>query len=504
MRRFMQKEYLAGLVAAAILLAGCAVRLAALGALPCGLNQDEAFAGYNAWALLHAGVDSSGYHSPVYFTAWGSGMNALESYLMMPFVALLGTGTAVLRLPQALVACLSLAAVYGFGRRAFGRGFALCALGVLATSPWHVMMARWALESNLAPGFLLFGLFFFTLGLQRPGWLYASAVAYGLSLYTYATIWPIVPLIVLAQAAYAVWARKVRWRALLGPGVVLFLLAAPLLWFLLVQTGVLPEVHTAWFSIPKMAEYRGSEISLSNILTNWKTAAGILLRQSDGLAWNSFAPFGLYYPFWFVPFFAGLGALCVQTVRRVRARQFAPQVLVLINLAAGVLLCGLIDVNVNRMNAIHIPILLCIAYGLSVCCRRFGARAVVAVALLYTVCFGLFCWQYATRYNAVIGTEFREGLRQAVAYAQSVRGDAPLHISQDAFFSQVLLFAEVPPEQFSLETPNRMDDITIGPAVDAPQGAVYVGPLWEVAEYATRGYAVMPFAQWGVAAPPGE
>lgn len=85
-----------------------------------------------------------------------------------------------------------------------------------------------------------------------------------------------------------------------------------------------------------------------------------------------------------------------------------------------------------------------------------------------------------------------------------VRRDAPLHISQDAFFSQVLLFAEVPPEQFSLETPNRMDDITIGPAVDAPQGAVYVGPLWEVAEYATRGYAVMPFAQWGVAAPPGE
>lgn len=69
--------------ATAIIAAGCAVRLFALGSIPCGLNQDEAFAGYNAWALLHYGVDSSGYHNPVYFTAWGSGMNALESYLMI-------------------------------------------------------------------------------------------------------------------------------------------------------------------------------------------------------------------------------------------------------------------------------------------------------------------------------------------------------------------------------------------------------------------------------------
>lgn len=34
--------------ATAIIAAGCAVRLFALGSIPCGLNQDEAFAGYNA------------------------------------------------------------------------------------------------------------------------------------------------------------------------------------------------------------------------------------------------------------------------------------------------------------------------------------------------------------------------------------------------------------------------------------------------------------------------
>ena len=203
--------------ATAIIAAGCAVRLFALGSIPCGLNQDEAFAGYNAWALLHYDVDSSGYHNPVYFTAWGSGMNALESYLMIPFVALFGTGTAVLRLPQALMACLSLICVYDLGKHISGRRFALCAVAVLATSPWHIMMARWALESNLSPAFLLLGLCFFMRGLSRGRWLYASAAAYGFSLYTYATIWPIVPILVLAQAAYALWMKKLRLRNLIGP-----------------------------------------------------------------------------------------------------------------------------------------------------------------------------------------------------------------------------------------------------------------------------------------------
>lgn len=490
--------------ATAIIAAGCAVRLFALGSIPCGLNQDEAFAGYNAWALLHYDVDSSGYHNPVYFTAWGSGMNALESYLMIPFVALFGTGTAVLRLPQALMACLSLICVYDLGKHISGRRFALCAVAVLATSPWHIMMARWALESNLSPAFLLLGLCFFVRGLSRGRWLYASAAAYGFSLYTYATIWPIVPILVLAQAAYALWMKKLRLRNLIGPSLVLFLLALPLLWFLGVQMGYLPEIRTAFFSIPKMPEFRGSEISFSHLFHNWETALSILVHQGDGLTWNSFPPFGLYFPFWFVPFFIGLGAACFQFIRATRAGQFSFLAFPLFNLLAGILLCGMIEVNVNRMNAIHIPILLLIAYGLYLLCQKFSTWAKASIVLLYGTFFALFSVQYFSVYNTTISTDFREGLRQSVVYAQTVREDAPLHISQDAYFSQVLLFAQVAPQEFSLSDPYHFSDISIGPAKDAPAGAVYVGPLWEVAEYANQGYAVTPFAQWGVAVPPAE
>jgi len=80
----------AWVTALALIVLGCVLRLAALGAVPCGLNQDEASAGYEAWALLQSGVDRCGKAWPVLFVSWGSGQNVLMSYLAMPFVALLG------------------------------------------------------------------------------------------------------------------------------------------------------------------------------------------------------------------------------------------------------------------------------------------------------------------------------------------------------------------------------------------------------------------------------
>lgn len=73
-----------------IMAAGLFIRLWQFGNVPDGVNQDEAFAGYEAYSILHYGKDSFGYHMPVYLTAWGSGMNALNSYLMIPFIAVFG------------------------------------------------------------------------------------------------------------------------------------------------------------------------------------------------------------------------------------------------------------------------------------------------------------------------------------------------------------------------------------------------------------------------------
>ena len=63
------------------LLLGIFIRVWRFGTVPGGINQDEAFAGYEACSLLNYGVDSAGYRSPCNIVSWGSGMNVLESYL---------------------------------------------------------------------------------------------------------------------------------------------------------------------------------------------------------------------------------------------------------------------------------------------------------------------------------------------------------------------------------------------------------------------------------------
>ena len=147
-----------------LLVLGLFARVYRFGSAPPGLNQDEAFAAYESWALLHYGQDSSLHAWPVYLTAWGSGMNALESYLMLPFLAVFGVKTWVIRLPQLLLGLAALPAAFSVGKRMAGRRGGLCALAVLALCPWHILLSRWALESNMAPNLLLLGLCFFLKG----------------------------------------------------------------------------------------------------------------------------------------------------------------------------------------------------------------------------------------------------------------------------------------------------------------------------------------------------
>ena len=48
-----------------LLALGVFARVYRFGSAPPGLNQDEAFAAYDAWALLHFGTDSSLHPWPV-------------------------------------------------------------------------------------------------------------------------------------------------------------------------------------------------------------------------------------------------------------------------------------------------------------------------------------------------------------------------------------------------------------------------------------------------------
>ncbi len=427
----------------AILALGIAVRLWRFGLVPEGINQDEAFAGYEAFCLLRDGMDTAGYRFPVYLTAWGSGMNALETYLMLPFVALFGLKTWVIRLPQLLTGILSLPALYGVVRCVRDEKQARVTMLLLAICPWHVLLSRWGLESNLAPGFLLFGLYFFLRGLEDSRFYLPAGLFYGLSLYAYATLWPFVPLLLGLSLLYAAVHGKLRFdRQLLFGGLILALLASPLLLFLAVNFGWIGEIRTAFFSVPKLLYMRSGELSFAHIPENLKNLFTILRTQSDGLPWNTAGGYGLLYPL-SAPF-ALLGLLSLLE-RGIRRKDFDGAAFLGLQLLAGLLLGALVSVNVNRVNLIFPPLVFLAGEGICWFCGRFRVRLLPLVLAAYLVCFGFFAQYYFTDYRQTLRSSFAWGLEEALDAAGE---DGTVCLSGDVYYPDVLFYTGTEPALF--------------------------------------------------------
>ena len=354
----------------ALILVGAAVRLLWLGEIPQGLNADEASAGYDAWALLEHGIDRHGYRYPVHLVAWGGGQNALYGYLAMPFIKLLGLNPLSFRLPQALLGVAALFVMYAVGRRLAGRGFALCALFVLAISPWHVMASRWGLESNVLPTVLLFAFALLLRGLSAPRCVVPAFLLLGLALYAYGTAYVFVPLFALGVLAYGIWRGQADLRHW-GLGLVLMAaVALPIGLLVAINHFGLPAVETPLFSIPR---YEGpprwvrmfalfADDPIGRIAHNaWWTFKMLVLDGHDHYEYNALLEFGYFYRW------AGLAVTLAGAGFLVRdlARGRRPEsLLVLLWLAAGLVTSVLTAPNINRMNVLFLPLLLCAAYGL--------------------------------------------------------------------------------------------------------------------------------------------
>ena len=434
-------------ILATILVLGAFARLWRFGAVPCGLNQDEAFAAYEAWALLHYGVDSSLHAWPVYLTAWGSGMNALETYLLLPLIAVFGVHTWVIRLPQVLISLLSLWAAFLLGRRIGGERAGLLFALLLAVCPWHIAAGRWALESNLAPGLLLFGLCAFLRGTEKPRFYLLSALCFGLSLYAYSAIWPVTPLLLLALVFYA---RPKPCRELWLASAILAALALPLILFLAVNYGWIEEFSLGPFSVPKLLVMRASEVSLRRIPQNARTLLALLLNRSDGLVWNTPTPFGLFYPV-SLPFaLVGLGALCVRFARSLKNRRFDAAGGLLLWVLAGLALGLVIDANANRVNILLLPLALCAALGLETLLHyagRFAKAGFALCAAVYLCCFALFAVSYFGPYAESLRGSFTDGVQEAVELAVSHEGT--VYATAAIHYPKLLLYGRVPPRDFA-------------------------------------------------------
>jgi hypothetical protein len=436
-----------------MILIGAGLRLVLLGQSPPGLNQDEASAGYEAWALLHYGIDRNGSALPVLFISWGSGQNVLYSYLSIPFIALFGLNEWSVRLLSALAGIASLPVFYLLAKKLRDGRFALLALLTLAFNPWHIMLSRWALESNLLPFFLLLGIYLLVLAGERPRLLPVSAAVFALSLYSYGTAFLFLPTF-LILSLFALRKRgALRLRPFLLSAAVFILIALPITLCNAINMLHLREIRFLGMTLPILTETRQAATTvlggggISSAAGNFLSFLKLLWTQSDGLPWNAAQDFGLFFG---LPglLIAAYG-LAYSLVSLKKCAMPFPECFVLFALLTSVIASFLIDININRINMAFLPILYFQALGLHELSRLLGRRSVYAFAAALSLLLVLFVYHYCTAVHDTLSDCFFEGFGDALRCAQEMDKETVWVTDRvNAPYIFVLFYNKISPEDF--------------------------------------------------------
>ena len=517
-----------------ILCLGAALRLFALGKVPAGMHQDESLAAWNAFGILKEGMDTAGNRYPVYMAGWGDGHSALYSWLIIPFLALNGGNFSpvISRLPQALTGICTIAAVYVIGKKIWNQRTGLWISFMLAICPWHIMMSRWGLDANIAPGFLMFGFCFFLLAVsaeetrKKHGYLFLSAFFYGLSLYGYAVIWPVVPVMLVLQLGYGFWKRKLpadRWSFLAG--VLLFLMALPLLLFVLVNQGILQEIQLPFLTIPRMPGYRGGEIATGfrEMYAHLRTALSLLWHQNTGAPYDILLPWGLFYDIGRIFIVVGVLLVVARVVKSLIRREYAGETFLFIQLLGGGLLCLLVAAVLHQINGLYIPLVICEGYAISVLTEiagrkraRFSTLSGILIAAVYGCCLAGFQRDYYTEYQKTVNAYFGQGIEECVEYAMEVcqnTGCREITVEKGAQWPRLLLFTKTLPSQYlgtveydvapapaSFETGQGIRIRTRIDYADLSEESLYIIYSYDVDTF-SKDYNLTQFYDWYVAVP---
>lgn len=443
-----------------ILLFAVVVRCIGFGSIPAGVNQDEAMAAVDGWALAQYGTDRFGVRLPVHFSAWQYGqMSVLLSYCMIPFIKLFGFNTVAVRLPALLISCGGVALVYLVGKKLFDGQFALAAMALTAVNPWHFMQSRWALDCNLFPHVFLLAFYLLLLGLEKRRFLYLSMVFFGLTFYCYGVaVYSVIPFLAV-YAAWCLWKKQLRVREILLCVLIFGAVAMPEILVMAINLFHWDTIETPLFTMSYFPEsIRSNDILLLNFSfaqlgRNILAAVRCCFLQTPDHLYNALPAFGPLYHL-SIPFMTvGIPGFTRKLFREKDLGKKAHMLALWGFLIMGVWVgATTFEVNVNRINIIFYPLIFLCAYGLRMTGRFFSERMggkilgpgfrLMATAA-YAVCFVLFLNTYFTSFREAIKTYFNVDFLEAVKQADDMEEYERLYITGHMDWQYNLSMAEI-------------------------------------------------------------
>jgi 4-amino-4-deoxy-L-arabinose transferase-like glycosyltransferase len=438
---------------------GILLRTILFGIIPPGLNQDEAAAGYEAYSLLLTGKDKWGNTWPGYFIAWGAGQNVLYSYLLLPVIHFFGLNTLSVRSINLIFGILTIPLLYQFTKNTISKRIAYTVVFLIAINPWHIMLSRWALESNLLPFFTLLGFYTIDKALnpnssarQRVFCLVPWAIA----LYAYGVFYLTLP--VLSFLIFKTYKKEINEHKNQWAVAIFFfsILVSPIFLFILKNVifrgGLLFEKYLP-FSVPLLTS---TPLRNINPISNLEF---LLNGFQDNNIWNHIPDVPSFYMISF-PF------LCIgiYIIRSQKNRFKHPKLFVLWLLSCLPLLF-ISSLNINRANSIFIPTIVLSVIGFEAILKQFKdlqyqslfkiiiVNWVLISSLLFTANYFLFYSERA--YDA-----FNYGLESAwnVAKARSLPSEKILITNAIKLpYVYVLFFERYSPTNFQKFSHHSLD-----------------------------------------------
>lgn len=170
--------------------------------IPSSLYTDEADQGYNAYSILLTGRDEHGAFLPVALRSFGDWKPPLPTYLMIPFIKVLGLSEISVRLPSSILGVGTIILTFLLVSQLL-KGckdkdqVSLLSAFFMSLSPWHILQSRSAMLVMVALFFLEGGILFFLKGVKKNHYLLLSSIFFSLSIYSYYALRVISPLIVI-------------------------------------------------------------------------------------------------------------------------------------------------------------------------------------------------------------------------------------------------------------------------------------------------------------------
>ncbi len=437
-----------------ILIVGIMVRVIGITSMPNALNCDEASAGYEAYSILNYGIDRNGNFMPVFLVAWGSGQNALLTYLIIPFIRVLGLSILSVRLPMAIISSVSLIILYLLLNKVGNKKIALVGLLIFSISPWHIMKSRWGLESNLFPDLILLFVYLLISGLERKNKLlyYSSFIIAGISAYSYGTSYYFLPVFIIPLLIMLYRKKYIKFRSIIVSLGIVGIVSLPIVLYVLINTLGMEQINLPFMTIPVLDVNRYESItsifsgafvleSIRNILK----CLSILVFQSDNLAWNNIFPYGIVYVFSIVFTLIGI----INSFKKNKIIELKYNYVINIWFIVSIILSLIVHPNINRLNILMIPIIIYTIEGIYIAIDRAKCQKKVGITftILYFVSFLLFLNQYNKQDFNTYST-FEGGLKEPINYIKNIDKDIYITKKIKMPYIYVLFYTEYSTESF--------------------------------------------------------